>query len=222
MPARISPCRRTRRPRTTVPWRRRRSGVPRHGTIAFAGRQVPLPAGDWIELVLVRSGGPHPLQSIVLGRTGGGQVTGILSLTAPPPMTVTDDGVRPSGACYDPAALASQHVDASADPLARECWVMRPGADLRDHRSETRVRHTAARHRTPAGHGCDGAAIADRACAGSARMPAGGWVRPCWSGRQPDGASRAEAGWMQRWSRLLHRGYDNAAPGPAAADPTAG
>ena len=196
-------------------------GAPRHGTIAFAGRQVPLPAGDWIELVLVRSGGPHPLQSIVLGRTGGGQVTGILSLTAPPPMTVTDDGVRPSGACYDPASLASQHVDAGADPLARECWVMRPvrTSEITDPKREFVIQRRAIARLQAMDVTVPPSLIELRWF----RSDAGGWlgatllVRP-----QPDGASRAESGWMQRWSRLLHRGYDNAAPGPAAADPTAG
>ncbi|WP_428374825.1 hypothetical protein [Lichenicoccus sp.] len=196
-------------------------GATRHGTISFAGRQVPLPAGDWIELVLVRDGGAHPLQSIVLGRTSAGQVTGILSLTAPPPLASVEDGVRPSGACYDPAALASQHADPGPDPLSRECWVMRPvrTSEIIDPKREFIIQRRAVARLQGMDVTVPPALVELRWF----RSDAGGWmgatllVRP-----QPDGGSRAQSGWMQRWGRLLHRGYDNAASGTVPADPTAG
>ncbi len=196
-------------------------GTPRHGTITFAGRQVPLPAGDWIELVLVRSGGAHPLQSIVLGRTGAGQMTGLLSLTAPPPLASIEDGVRPNGACYDPAALASQHADPGSDPLARECWVVRPlrTSEILDPKREFIIQRRAVARLQSMDVAMPPALVELRWF----RSDASGWlgatllVRP-----QPDGGGRAQSGWMQRWARLLHRGYDNVAPGTVAADPTAG
>ena len=196
-------------------------GSPRHGTIQFAGRQVPLPAGDWIELMVVRDGGAHPLQSIVLGRAGGGQVTGLLSLTAPPPVAAPDDGTRPSGACYDPAALASQQSDPGAGSPAHECWVMRPlhATEISDPKSPFIIQRRAIQRL----QGMDVTVPQSLIELRWFRADPSGWmgatllVRP-----QADGGSKAEAGWMQRWSRLLRRGYDGASPGAVPADPTAG
>nr|WP_321985590.1 hypothetical protein [uncultured Lichenicoccus sp.] len=196
-------------------------GAPRHGTIAFAGRQVPLPAGDWVELVLVRSGGARPLQSIVLGRTGAGQVTGLLSLTAPPPVASTDDGIRPTGACYDPASLASQQAGVSPGPPSHECWVMRPVrmSEIVDPAREFIIQRRAIARL----QGMDVTVPQSLVELRWFRSDASGWmgatllVRP-----QPDGGSRAQAAWMQRWSRLLRRGYDSGSPGAVAADPTGG
>ncbi|TLU72982.1 hypothetical protein [Lichenicoccus roseus] len=196
-------------------------GPPRHGTIQFAGRQVPLPAGDWIELMVVRDGGPHPLQSTVLGRTGGGQITGLLSLTAPPPIVAPDDGTRPSGACYDPAALASQQSDPGAASAAHECWVMRPlrTSEITEGKGPFIIQRRAIERLQAMDVTVPQSLVELRWF----RADASGWmgatllVRP-----QADGGSKAEANWMQRWSRLLRRGYDSATPAAVPADPTAG
>ncbi len=101
-------------------------GQGQSGIIAFAGRQLPLPFGNWQELVLVRGGGPVPVQAMLLARIEERQLTGLLLAAAPDPMGGADRPVVGLEPCFDPNVIAHQLIPASPGqgPMARECWTL--------------------------------------------------------------------------------------------------
>ncbi len=101
-------------------------GPGRTGTIPFAGRQLPLPPGEWQTLVVARTGTPDYAQASSLARIEAGQVTGLVRVLASDPLA---HAMLPPGrqaACYDPAVLASDVSPRTAEqsPETIECWTV--------------------------------------------------------------------------------------------------
>ncbi len=105
-------------------------GAERHGIIPLAGRQLPLPAGSWQELALIRGGGELQLDLLVLARIEDSQLTGLIQASTPNlPGTLSGRAELPPR-CLAPGSLAHRITPANLnDPAEHECWTLVP-ADL--------------------------------------------------------------------------------------------
>ena len=114
-------------------------GAGRSGIVPFAGRQVPLPAGTWQELVLGRSGGADAVQVTVFGRMDARRLTGLMLLAAPDPLSAAAGPVAGPQPCYAADAVAHQIIPAGPNQslLAHECWTITP-FDLTDAAARAR------------------------------------------------------------------------------------
>jgi hypothetical protein len=99
-------------------------GPGRSGLIAFAGRQVVLPRGQWMTVMLSRSGAPALLQSTLLARIEGGHLTGLLLLLGPDPLSHASGPLAAPEACFDMKAIAVESVPepSGSNPTTHECW----------------------------------------------------------------------------------------------------
>ncbi len=114
-------------------------GAGRSGILPFAGRQVPLPAGTWQELVLARSGGADPVQVTVFARIEARRLSGLMLLAAPDPLSAAAGPVAGPQPCYAADAIAHQLIPAAPNQslLAHECWTITP-FDLTDPAARAR------------------------------------------------------------------------------------
>ncbi len=188
-----------------------------HGTLTVAGRTIPLPAGDWHELVAARAEEAAEISDLVLGRWQGGALTGLLEVMA---STGPADNGQSAGVikdCDSDQNFVSKWADAG-----NTCWLIRkielpvPGTD-------------------PAqAHTVIGAALARLQVLGvtvPARLSVAVWSHAQGSemmnyelmvanGRDAHDQSAALAslqGWMARFVPLLHRGFDGKLDAGAAA-----
>jgi len=108
-------------------------GPDRQGIIPYAGRQVPLPAGIWHELVIARAGGPEQQQVMLLDRIENSHLTGLVLLISPAPLSGAAGQVGLPPPCTDPGRLVGHITPAlpGDSPLTHECWAITP-ADMRD------------------------------------------------------------------------------------------
>ena len=186
-------------------------GVDRTGIIPFAGRLLPLPRGNWQELVLGRSGGDVPGQAMLLARIERGHLTGLLLAAAPTPVAGAAAPVSGAAACFTPDAIAHQIIttNAARDPTARECWtlasydpakpdeMMRGGFDRLDHMGIPVPEHLLALRYL--------------------RGDATGWLTVLVllpetlpeTGAGTVEASRRLEAWMRRFAPMLHKGFEN-------------
>ena len=101
-------------------------GPGRTGSIPFAGRQLPLPPGEWQTLIVARTGTPDYLQTSSLARIDAGQVTGVVRAVASDPLS---HAVLPPGRqaeCYNPSVIASNVSPRTPEqsPEVIECWTV--------------------------------------------------------------------------------------------------
>jgi hypothetical protein len=103
-----------------------RSSPDRSGVIAFAGRQIPLPAGAWKDLIVARIGGVIPGQQEILIRQDNGQLTGLIRAEAPSPTSGAAGPLANPAFCSEPnAILRDTTAEKSGDsPMAHECWIL--------------------------------------------------------------------------------------------------
>ena len=192
-------------------------GPPLHGTLTVAGRTVPLPAGDWHELVAARDEDVAEISDLVLGRWQGSALSGLLEVMA---STGPADHGEPAGVikdCDSYENFASKWSDAG-----NTCWLIRkinvppPGADPQ------------------AAHTMIGAALARLQVLG---VTAPAWLSAAvWSHAQGsemmnyelmvanarDAHDQSAAlgslqSWMTRFAPLLRRGFDGKLDATAAA-----
>ncbi len=192
---------------------------PRQGSIRFAGRVLPLPAGSWHEVTLESDGGAEPLQVESLDRVGaaagsggGPTLTGLIVVSAPGPLSHAVGPVELPLPCRAVGPDLGQITPTlpSQSPLTHECWVLAP--------------LDTAQVRKGAGSGSFlGLALsrlAERQVAVPARMLALDYMRTDDTGWMattillPGGSGRLKsvAAWAARFAPLLHRGYDRALP----------
>lgn len=97
-----------------------------HDRIAFAGRTLALPPGDWHEIYAVRTRAFAELNVIALARTASGALTGILiaqgSVSSPPRGA---PGFAPDPQCDSPANFQSVASPPDANGAHRTCWYVR-------------------------------------------------------------------------------------------------
>jgi len=206
-----------------------RNAADRSGVIPFAGRQIPLPAGTWKDVILVRTGGPVAGQREVLSRVQDGQLTGLLQADAPSPGSGAAGAFAKPEICGAPKALAHEAAPepATQNPMIHECWVLldtdatsqakRMQADELLGRALNRVEEL-------------GAKVPDRMLMMLyVRSDQTGWIRTLLllPARRDITAPEARhiQGWARRYAAALHQGFDGrlAPGGPPPAlgrDPT--
>jgi hypothetical protein len=201
----------------------------RSGVIPFAGRQIPLPAGNWRDLVLVRTGGAIPGQREILARTENGQLTGLIQADAPSPASgAAGPLVRPELCAANNTILREVVPDTpDQNPMVHECWLLmdsdltsaskRNSLDDPMQRALNRVQEL-------------GAKVPDHMLMlVYLRTDQTGWLNTLLL--VPDqadvtaAASRRIQSWARHFAAALHQGYDGRIPpgGPPAAvtrDPT--
>lgn len=174
----------------------------RSGVIPFAGRQLPLPAGKWVEVALARDHESPPVQAIVLGRIQSGAMTGMILVTGTPPVVPNAQAPPRFSPC-----------DGTGQAIAgQDCWntgqlittqLRRPeNAELLLKKSLDRLDSL-------------GIILPARLTAGSyVRMNDSGgltlkllFAEPA-TGAAIISANRRMEAWMRRWVPLLHRGFD--------------
>jgi hypothetical protein len=184
-------------------------GTGRSGIIPFAGRQLPLPAGAWQELVLAKSGAGMAVQAVLLGRIDGQRLTGLMMATAPGPFGNAAGEVAGLGPCDSRGSIAHQIVpaDMDRDPLSRECWVLVP--------LDTGAADSPAKTNDVLSRGLGRLQAMGVAVPGLmlgmdyVRSDPTGWmtVLVLLPDSQPSASRRVQA-WVRRFAPLLHKGFD--------------
>ncbi len=186
------------------------AGPGRTGIIAFAGRQLPLPAGSWQELVLARSAGVAE-QASLFARIEHGRLTGLLLAASPGPVSGGGLPVGGFAPCFAPDAIAHQIIPSTAaqGPMARECWTL-TAFDPAQARPDELLRGGFDRLDRMA------VAVPDRLLAMRyLRTDETGWLTvalllPDRAGPgsvAPHDTARLQA-WIRRYVTVLHKGFD--------------
>ena len=178
----------------------------------FAGRQVPLPAGKWSELALLRNGGPLAEQVVVLGRIQSNRLTGMIVVGGTPAVQPAAAAAMPQPGCRDIMGLGQHDLSPAntANNALQECWVTRrlATAALIDPAGQDPLESKAF------------ARLGSQGIEVPAHLLTSRYFRHDQRGALlvtillPDPATndavlmrRADA-WMQRWVPLLHHGFD--------------
>jgi hypothetical protein len=205
------------------------NSVDRSGVIPFAGRQIPLPAGNWRDLILVRNGGVIPGQREILARVENSQLTGLIQADAPSPTSgAAGPLVRPEICAANNAILRETAPETpDQNPMVHECWLLvdsdLTSASKRNSLDEPMQRALNRLQEL-------GAKVPDHMLMLIyLRTDQTGWLNTLLL--LPDkadvtaSASRRIQSWVRRFAAALHQGYDGRVPpgGPPAAvsrDPT--
>ena len=198
-------------------------GAPRQGVIPYAGRQLPLPAGQWQLLAVGRDEGAQPKQVAVLARVAGTRLGGLLMVLGPDPLSHPSGILETPLSCSAPDVLAGETaaVLLGENPFLHECWTW-TAAQMRS------VAVTGPKagllQRGFANLASMGVAVPDRMLAlRYIRSTEFGWlIAEFYVPVRADGPMpppRAMVGFARKYASLLHRGYDGSlttgAPTPA-------
>ena len=165
----------------------------------IAGRVLPLPAGDWHQIMAGRFERDSEINEMVLARFRHGTLTGLIDVLASTgPATARSE--MPAE-CNDPTNYSS-HDRPSRSEVGRECWVVR---------SVLIPAVTGGRHTIPF-------AALDRLRATGVTLPAS-MTRASWfrtAGHEfmtviidlPGTSPARVESWMAGWAGLLARGFD--------------
>ncbi len=187
-------------------------GTPREGVIPYAGRKLPLPAGQWQELALVRFEDARPREMVLLGRWAGPNLTGLVWAMAPDAASQPSGLLQAGAACGGAGELAGEVSPPPADrnPFAHECWswsvaTLKTGREAEGQ--DDLMRRGLARLAEL------GVTVPDRMMAlRYIRSSEFGWfVGVVYLPERPEQAVRADRAtlaWAKRYVALLHRGYD--------------
>jgi len=191
-------------------------GIDRNGLIPFAGRQIPLPAGNWKDVALGRMGGDLPGQFEFLTRVEDGRLTGLLQATAPSPASGVPGLLGKPAVCSAEGTILRNVAPEAPDqsPMSHECWIL----------TETGVTSAANRGKLDALT----AAVLNRAADLGAKVPDRmlllEYVRSDQSGFEhlalllpadndvTAKASRQIQAWAKRYAAALHQGFDSRLP----------
>ena len=180
--------------------------------IPFAGRQLPLPAGKWAEVALLRSGGPFAVQALVLTRLQSSRLTGMIIVTGTPPVEPASLHVQPVNQCVDASdpVLQDPAPTLHRDLAMRDCWSVSPlpAAALTDATSQNMLLKRSLDRLRALGVTLPAALSA--AYYVRAGDDGGMTMRIMLAGPATSGAARDRRtqSWMQRWVPLLRQGFD--------------
>jgi hypothetical protein len=188
--------------------------------IPFAGRQLPLPAGKWVEVALARDHETPPVQAIVLARIQSSTMTGMILVTGTPPVAPTALAPPQFSPCNDGTTQVTAGQDCWNTGQLITAQLRRPDAELLLKRSLDQLDNL-------------GVILPARLAGGSfVRLDGSGaltvklmFAEPA-TGALIPAMSRRMDNWMRRWVPLLHRGFDGALKPaditvPLAHDPAA-
>ncbi len=181
------------------------------GTLPFAGRILPLPSGEWHELVSGRSEHDTELDFMVLGRVEHGALTGAIVASAS--VFPADGPIKPHlpFGCFDTRSTVAVPP---ADSGPHDCWFART----------TSLSHLARRadeRLTKLGITVGPSLVATT----WSRVEGGDFEEVTIAVPATSHATvRTRSAWMQKWRGLLRRGYDGTltasdVPPRAARDP---
>jgi len=96
------------------------------GVIPFAGRQIPLPQGNWKNVALAQLRGEVPGQAELLFRVENGQLTGVLRAEAPSPGSGAAGVLARPDFCFFTETIMrdTPPEPATQNPMVHECWVL--------------------------------------------------------------------------------------------------
>ncbi len=199
--------------------------------IPFAGRQVPLPAGEWVEVALLRSGGPLAVQALVLARVRSSQLNAMIIVTGTPPVEPADLRAQPVDRCVDASdpVLQDPPPVLHRDRAMRDCWSVSPlpAAVLNDAAS----RNILLKRSLERLRGLDVTLPAALSSAYYVRAGDDGGltmrIMLAETGAHGAAGDRRTQSWMQRWVPLLRHGFDGSlkpadVTPQASRDPAAG
>ena len=100
-------------------------GHTRSGIIPFAGRQLPLPVGQWQELAVARNRGSLMETIALLARIEDNHMTGMVITTAPESPGIVAGTTSMPKICLEAGTLAHRVAPSAPDmPLSHECWTI--------------------------------------------------------------------------------------------------
>lgn len=198
------------------------AGPDRKGILAFAGRQLPLLAGAWQEVVLARSGGPVAVQVEVLDRVEADHLTGLVVAAAPGPLSNAAGRPGLPELCIAPDTVFRQIMPATEQsPLDRECWTLSLAdmteAGIAKQRDDALARAVGRLHETKV------AVPSQMLALRYYRSDAFGWVIVAVfvPDRRPAVPARRAQDWARQFSAALHAGFDGTlTPAKLTADAT--
>ena len=174
--------------------------------IPFAGRQLPLPAGKWVEVALARDRGPITAQSIVLGRLQAGAMTGMILVTGTPPVAPASPNLLQADPCNSAAVPATGRQDCWNTGSLVTAQVRQPGTDALllkkslDRLDSLGVILPARMAVASYAQGSDSGSLVVKILLAEPATSA--------SVAASNAANRRVDTWMRRWVPLLHRGFD--------------
>ena len=104
-------------------------GAAREGVIPYAGRQLPLPSGQWQLVAIGRVEGAESKQVSVLARVRGAQLGGLLVVLGPDALSQASGLLETPTSCSSAqGSLAAEAVPAlpGQNPFLHECWTWDP------------------------------------------------------------------------------------------------
>jgi hypothetical protein len=195
----------------------------RSGVIPFSGHKLPLPAGTWQEITLLKDGGPSAAQVVLLARVEDHHLTGLEMAASPGPLSNSVEGFAGNGPCAATNAIVQQTIPVPGNnPLARECWAL---FEIGMNGEDARLRTDQVMHRGLDKLQSMGVQVPDHMMVLSyLRSDETGWMTTFLflPGRHADPSHRL-INWVRRFAPLLHKGYESSlTPGdlaPVARDP---
>jgi hypothetical protein len=105
-------------------------GPPRRDVVVAAGRQVPLPPGEWHTIVHVNTQNEPPLEAQILVRVSDDRVVGVVATRGNMTPSETVHKLPYGTTCSSSAALDSAVVQTGNN--SRECWGIVPSTPQKD------------------------------------------------------------------------------------------
>lgn len=174
--------------------------------IPFAGRQLPLPAGKWVEVALARDRGPIAAQSIVLGRIQAGAMTGLILVTGTPPVASAAPNSPQANPCDNGGYPSTGRQDCWNTGSLVTAQMRQPGTDALllkkslDRLDSLGVILPARMAVASYARGNDSGSLIVKILLAEPGTSV--------SAAASDAANRRVDTWMRRWVPLLHRGFD--------------
>ena len=194
-------------------------GNARSGSVAFGGRTLPLPAGQWQTLVLAKGSKPVSGALEVFARVAAGEMTGLLLVAGPDPLGHQLSPFDATQTCDEPDTIASWVAPEpfGQSPLVHECWRLSAlhGFDLAERgRAEPILDRALLRLKEADTRVPDQLVLLDYLRSDESGFLTALLFLPDRHG----GGRQAVSAWVKRYVAVLHEDYDGGR-GVAPADP---
>ncbi|MCQ8277930.1 hypothetical protein NFI95_05660 [Acetobacteraceae bacterium KSS8] len=180
-------------------------GETRTGSIPFAGRSLPLPPGNWLQVGYATL--PNGVQQQVLARVANHRLEQMILATATGVFGGPAGPVGVPPQCADPNRIAGAIVPETPDqnPLQHECWAIVP-ADMRKLAGQGQ---DSPWPRALDRLGDLGFSVPDQMLAAEfVRSTDRGWQTTIVLLPAKGGSAAARTAWATRYQTELHKGFD--------------